>query len=666
MRRRDFLKASVAAVASPGLSRFPGLPFATVGVVGREPRKLHVEYARPKIPAFELPHLRGQHYDDVVPDTLDIAERSRLGLNVLTSITDPAADYEIYWLVDFFRQPSVMQHDFNDWVQVGEGLMESLPLMRLVSGDEMNSVVDPAWMSVLLKSVGPDGLVYLPLNGRPWSRKNWAEVDPVWRPDGSSLPFEHSTAPQVTNGFYLARALGVLNVYCALDQNPLWKSTLEAMVRRTAEISVQRGDYAYLPSGSFEPNANLTHAPEPVGYLAQEGTGRPIQGLCQYYRLTDQEQAIVLAGKFARFFRDHSGYYDAEGRWLETKYVRGGYKKYLPDDVKFGGHSHGHALGLLCLLEYATAAQDREMLDWVRRGYEWGRDAGVLHYGASSLVGWFPEVYGVGYPSSESDTLGDMIALALKLTAAGSGDYWDDVDRWVRNHFAEAQLTHPQWLYEFAARQPKEPVAANETCDRVPERNVGAFAGWASPNEWTVRKGISHCCTGNCTRALYYLWQSILKHEGGELRVNLLLNRASAAADVYSYIPFEGRVTVKLKSNVTRLLVRVPEWISPGIPEVVYQLNGAGGRVQWEGRYANLGPAKQGDRATLSFPISERTVAEKIGVGTYTLKLRGNTVLSMDPAGRAGPLYAGRQVFSKGVTQWRKVRRFVPDAELHW
>ena len=50
-----------------------------------------------------------------MPDTLDLAERARLGVHVLTSIADPQADYEIYWGVNFYRNPAVVWHDFNDW-----------------------------------------------------------------------------------------------------------------------------------------------------------------------------------------------------------------------------------------------------------------------------------------------------------------------------------------------------------------------------------------------------------------------------------------------------------------------------------------------------------------------------------------------------------------------
>jgi hypothetical protein len=62
-----------------------------------------------------------------VPYTLDLAERARLAVNGLTGITDRDADYEIYSRADFFRNPPVMRHDFNEWVQIGEGLWKLFP-----------------------------------------------------------------------------------------------------------------------------------------------------------------------------------------------------------------------------------------------------------------------------------------------------------------------------------------------------------------------------------------------------------------------------------------------------------------------------------------------------------------------------------------------------------
>src|SRR5215831_14559591 len=132
MRRRDFLKNSLIACGPAGL---PLVRNGWGAMDKGSSSKSRVQYARETIPPFSIPPYRGQSYDDKVPDTYDVAERSKLGINGLTSITDADADYEMYFMVDFFRNPPTMRHDFSDWVQICEGLQEALPLLRVVTGD---------------------------------------------------------------------------------------------------------------------------------------------------------------------------------------------------------------------------------------------------------------------------------------------------------------------------------------------------------------------------------------------------------------------------------------------------------------------------------------------------------------------------------------------------
>ena len=112
---------------------------------------------------------------------------------------------------------------------------------------------------------------------------------------------------------------------------------------------------------------------------------------------------------------------------------------------------------------------------------------------------------------------------------------------------------------------------------------------------------------------MYYLWEHILSFEVGTLRVNLLFNRASAWCDIHSYIPYEGRVDLKIKKSCERTLVRMPEWIAGGSQQVSCEVNGRPRSIQWQGRYVEVGYAKPGDTITVKFPISERTVQETIG-----------------------------------------------------
>ena len=40
--------------------------------------------------------------------------------------------------------------------------------MRVISGSEQNLQVEAEWLTRLRRCIGPDGLFYLPLRGRPW------------------------------------------------------------------------------------------------------------------------------------------------------------------------------------------------------------------------------------------------------------------------------------------------------------------------------------------------------------------------------------------------------------------------------------------------------------------------------------------------------------------
>jgi hypothetical protein len=642
--------------------------------------KLRVGYIREKIPAFEIPPYTGARYEDEIPDTLDIAERARLGVNCLTGITDPDADHEIFWYADFYRNPPVIVHDFNDWCQNVEGMMESLPLLRMASGCDLNSKVDRVWMETLLKSIGPDGLVYIPLDGRPWSRKNPSWVAPIWKADGTTSGPSDTSVQQITNPNLWPRAMAAMMIYHIRDGNPMWHQAIEQMIHGMSALASDQSDYAFFPAGGYEPNKRFNgggtagEQEMPTGYLALDGGNvRVIQGLAQYYRLTGYEPARILAAKLVNYIKFHSDAYDAQGRFRFSAYEKANPQWFVdysrahggnPDieEVKsqtLGGHFHSHTLGVLCVLEYAMTVNDRESLEWCRSSYEWAKTQG------NSLVGFFPEFIVPGYPSCESCEVADMIGLAAKLTEAGVGDYWDDLDRWTRNQFAENQLTDGNWIYDLNHSAPKTPVAYNESSENVAGRNLGGFAGWASGNEWALHNGIMHCCTGNSTRAIYYIWENIAQAKGNELRVNLLLNRASTGADVYSYIPYEGRVQVKMKQPFSRVLIRVPEWVESGSSDVACKVNGAPRNLNWDGRYLSVGPVKPADLIDITLPIATRKETEIIGTTRYTLEIRGNTVVSVDPPGRNGTLYQRAQYKSAAAPK-RRVLRFVPENPITW
>ena len=101
-----------------------------------------------------------------------------------------------------------------------------------------------------------------------------------------------------------------------------------------------------------------------------------------------------------------------------------------------------------------------------------------------------------------------MIDIALMLSEAGAGDYWDDIDSMVRNHLVEHQMLDRDRLEHIIANSPKFEINPQiHNTENVIERNIGAFTSCAEPTKmyawWTM------CCNANMMLAMHKAWDSI-------------------------------------------------------------------------------------------------------------------------------------------------------------
>lgn len=206
---------------------------------------------RESAPDFEIPPYRGERYEDTVPDTLDLAERLRLAVHASTSIADPDADDEVFWQVDFLRDPPAMAHDFNDWVLQLEGLLEGVPLGRTATGSSENDHVDHTWTANwVLRSIGPDGLLYVPMGGRPWGRMSvLMPGQRAFRRDGSAVRIDDPSVSQIASAYTCQRVIPLMTLCFVRDQNPMWTAAIEKMIGRLSQLAIQKEDYAYWPDG---------------------------------------------------------------------------------------------------------------------------------------------------------------------------------------------------------------------------------------------------------------------------------------------------------------------------------------------------------------------------------------------------------------------------------
>ena len=613
-----------------------------------------IRYIRPEASAPPVALRRGTHYDVSIPATLDLAGRAGLAVNGMVEPTDPESDYRVYWKVSFRFNPPVMYHDVAD-TGITIKFMDALPRLRIMSGSEQGLHVEQIWKESLLRMIGPDGMVYTPLEGLPYLRTGNQSFD------GEQL------VNQQVNGL----ALGAATTFSVLDDKDFWEPIGRGIAQGLGRLAVSTGDMAYLPQWNYHAREEGDPSkPAPLGTFAAYAMW-PGRRLIYFYRNSGHEPSLELAGKLCRYVIRRGQYFGPNYEFQRDNPD--------PNGPRYGvAHFHHHAMTILTCLEHGLAAGDEETLQFAVKAFP----AAVSH--GESMTGFFPESTLPERQTCELCEVGDMVRIAVRMAEAGLGDsYWDDADRWTRNQLAEGQFLRHDWIHRLHVGDPPSDLACDEfpmCTDRVGQRNLGAFAGWQSPNDWVefsstrydpaspkiqrlgYVQGIMHCCTANAARGLYDVWRNVVHTEGNEVKVNLLFNYASDAVDVDSHIPYVGQVDLRVKRDC-RLSVRIPAWVE--LDQVVCRVGQALGNITYYGRYAVVGQVQAGDNVTMVFPIAERTDLVTIAHQWYHLVRKGHDVVCIDPPGRLCPLYQ-RDHYRESVTLWKKATRYVDERLLDW
>jgi hypothetical protein len=282
-----------------------------------------------------------------------------------------------------------------------------------------------------------------------------------------------------------------------------------------------------------------------------------------------------------------------------------------------------------------------------------------------------------------------MIALAIKLSDAGIGDYWEDVDYYIRNHGTEMQFTPEDIPYlESLGQRKQDPQAESHrdntvhaiaTTDGVIEASMGAFAMDPFKSSWAL------CCSPWGAMGLFYAWEATLRYNAtsGVARVNLLLNRASPWMDIDSHLPYQGKVVLRNKT-AKEAFVRIPLWANK--EKVGCHIAGRLITPEWFGNYLRIRNLSAGNAITIEFPVEERierwTTDETMipemptwpGRVTRNFRFRGNTLVEITPPISIWPmdkgnwhLYANRrEKYRASAAPMKEVTRFATSFDLHW
>ena len=565
-----------------------------------------------------------------VPDTLDLAEHGRLAINGMLGTLDPAVDFESVFLNILDVHPVYMLH----WSTMVSGVMpkyiEALPMLRLMSGSDQDRDIERGFIDAMTRNADGDGLVYDRADaGRPWNVGVYYGK-PDWNEDYANM---------AGNG----RLLSGFTFWHQVTGEDVWKDRARKTAERLHELVFTEGDYAYYPNPGL---GNDFSYPRVSGWTTDKPPERanegfegatlfylfqPVRGFTRYYQMSGDERFLELSRKFVNF-------------GLQEKFW-GGRQDPNPtagaERGHFAGHFHGTLAALRGILDYAVIANDHRVKLMARDAYEWARQMGIHRLGLFPHEGeWV-----------EGCTLGDMVGMAVALTDAGLGDYWDDVEMVARNGLICAQATDldelnrvseegkhrprdADWGGHFDTRfrkNNKGVLPGQEIHERAMERTVGAFG-----HVWGARYQIPQmmsCCVANCSQGLYFAWEGIVRRDGDGAAVNMWLNRRSPWVDVWSWLPHEGKLMVQNK-GVRRIAVRAPSWAHRR--HIRCTLNGTEVRPDWIGNRMIFSGLKGNEQLVVETPVElDRGEYTMVNLNNpsgskerYACEFKGHTALS--------------------------------------
>jgi len=544
----------------------------------------------------------------------------------------------MYGLAHFHTRTPYLRHWSAD-IPLDPKLAESLPLMRLMCGSEYGAKLEQDYRAELVARI-EDGLYW----DRYTSERPWRNIY-----NNSAELYGQGRDEDFSSVWGVARMIRALTAWHGVngDNNAALRA---ALIRGLRRIAIDASDYSYYPhkggwhDGFVYPRSGWIDTTEaPRDREGPEGSvtcahGHQIYAAAQFHALTGDPVAKELATRLARYVikaRFWGGTIDPDLKKTAAFNLTP-----LANDAPFrDGSQHGHwplhfharAIVLRGLLAYARTCHDERVLEFVRHAYEFTQTQGIPRLG---WINTHPPAIGC-----EGCALGDLVGLAIRLTDAGAGDYWDDADAVVRNQLMEQQVTDAAALAEFCSRQPEVPhphpypAGYEDTRDAV-ARSVGVFFGITRPG-FVTDPWVMHCCTGNASQGLYYAWEGALRESPGAAVINLLFNRAGRGIDVLSHLSHEGRVDIAVKMPI-RVSVRIPRWTD--IREAVVHVNGVVREPERLGRYLTARDLEPGDRLTVTFPIGEASAIYTINKGTpieetYECCFRGSTLVEL----RGGP-----------------------------
>lgn len=343
----------------------------------------------------------------------------------------------------------------------------------------------------------------------------------------------------------------------------------------------------------------------------------------------------------------------AEGLLADAELLPPANSRILPSG-EFHGHMHSTMHGVWGVAHLGAALNETRYTAWAKRVYDYASQFGPG-------TGWMQAALWDGPVRELSETCAtsDMVSVASWIAQAGFPEYWDHVERALRNYLRPQQFfvtAEYEALYrKLNAEKTEKEIEAS--LGRMRELQ-GAVLGGPGPNDWinwiaSAKQcgpyatpygcmSMFGCCAPEGMRALHTVWSGIVKEKPGAVYINMTLNRKSSAADVVSSLPDQGRIDITVHRAGVHY-VRPPAWAPRNGVQVAR--GGIEKKVEWAGdglAYVRFVNAKPGEVLTVHYPLVDFRQTWGNWPSRPDLKLtilwRGNSVTDMQPRGKGLPI----------------------------
>lgn len=522
-----------------------------------------------------------------------ITEYARQSVNCLDRFCDKSRGQIPYFYTEFNRSPLSAGHQIWSY---GDGLgrtVDALVLIRHMLGSSISLPDDHIKQTTLISFIAPDGLSWCP--AEPWT-----------------IPVPHTRPAWLQQGTLLA----LTSLYLS-TKNEYYKTLAEKNIDGIFKLARFYddghadfpGDFFTLAHGWSKPSNDKMHRPS-IFYTSVT------MPLMRFYRATGYEPALKLASALIKWtLNDNNG-------------VTGMFEL---------GHFHSQSRLITALLLRAKSTGSKNDIQLAEELYLKAKKLGTES-------GWFPEQ--INNPEhnrsklAETCCLTDMLEAAILLAELKDHSYWNDVERFAKNHLLAFQITDSSW---FRLTDQKTHVLGYEPIlksDEISDLIKGGFAGWggvtAMSDDSPFANANQQCCNAAGARALYDVWKYAVSDNGTDFNINLHIHRKHKCAEIIMTEGSTGILTLKVHEE-RNIRVHLPEYLK--ISDIKAFVNNRSIKPELKDGFLNFGQLRINDVARLHYPMKSNIKEEKIAAGDFSFTYQGSTVMKAEPRQKFGEYF---------------------------